>query len=272
MNEIGFKADIHWATCNIPGQPEEKKEIFIEDAWGNVAFLAYDLERRLRIGYFDKNTFIEIEHGTTTAEDVKDKLIYCICRKRYKDPLESAKRIYAKLKESDEQEYNKKIVDPLRYGPSVIPLSQLSKEKDYEIRGGLGVWPYIPVQIIEALRAPNVELLYLVITEGEKKAIVACNHTMWVVAIPGILVWKSKDKDHMHPEISHLIKTKKPKSIMFLTDGDTLSVNYTDQHKDLSKRPNDFLNAMEKFKMHMEMVRTKINLAERSGWNIDEEE
>lgn len=272
MKEIGYSSDIHWATYDVPGQPQEKKPIFMEDAWGNVAFLAYDLQRRLRIGYFNGNTFVEIDHDESTPDDIKDKTIYCKCRKRYQSPVESAKRIYANLEQSSPNDYKQKLMDPLRYGPSVIPMDKITKSNDYEIKGGLGVWPYIPVQIIAALEANNIDIPYLTITEGEKKAIVACNNKMWVVAIPGIKVWKPKNESYMHQDIAEVIRTKRPATIMFLTDGDTLDINYTDMHKDLEKRPKDFYDAMEAYKMHIETLRTQINMGERIPQISSEEE
>lgn len=85
------------------------------------------------------------------------------------------------------------------------------KEMRYIARPSSGVRPYLPLGIQEVIDRAN--LGYLVITEGEFKALSACEHRIPCVGISGVTMWCRSsggapltEDSPVHPEIIELVK------------------------------------------------------------------
>jgi len=116
--------------------------------------------------------------------------------------------------------------------------------KYYPCKKGLGVFPYIPREIIKKYQAGE-KIQRLVITEGYIKAYVGARH-FDVIGIPGINIWGSKGTGKIFPLIESVIKKCEVEELIFLSDADTLTVRWR-EGKDLYERPHNFYIAVLKF-------------------------
>ena len=147
---------------------------------------------------------------TYDSKDSRSKLkIKPICIKRLKKPLNDAKYLPEKI--------------------------------------GWGTFPYPTPGIIKAYQADR-EIRKLVVVEGYKKAF-ALHKLLDVptIGIPGINQWKGKGENEIYQLIRDVVLKCNVKEIIFLTDADTLVVEYK-EGKDLYKRPYQFYSAVCKFK------------------------
>ncbi|MBK8737654.1 MAG: DUF3854 domain-containing protein [Saprospiraceae bacterium] len=109
-----------------------------------------------------------------------------------------------------------------------------------------GVWPWISKEIVKAFKEKK-KIKRLIITEGYKKAHVACKHGIFCIGFPGITVWKEKNAKDVFHDIKLLVETCEVEDVMWLTDADTLRINW-EPKKDLYKRPNSFYTSVSLFK------------------------
>lgn len=107
-----------------------------------------------------------------------------------------------------------------------------------------GTRPFFPKNII-AKYLNKTEIHTLTITEGEFKAFKADIHGFDIVGVPSIHAFYGENKE-LHPDIIDLIETCNVKNLIFLTDADTLSVNW-EPKKDLAKRATSFYSAVRNF-------------------------
>lgn len=121
------------------------------------------------------------------------------------------------------------------------------KEQKYSSPAKSGNFPYFPVQIIQKYKE-QIEIPFLIITEGEFKAVVGCNNGLDVIATSGIHnFYDTYESKRIHHQIIELVKVCRVKRLMFLTDADTLAIKYAPD-KDLAKRPNLFFSAIKNFR------------------------
>ncbi|MBK6861016.1 MAG: hypothetical protein IPG95_12155 [Saprospiraceae bacterium] len=113
-------------------------------------------------------------------------------------------------------------------------------------QGGHGVFPYIPLQIVEKFREKQ-KIKNLVITEGQIKAYVGAKNGLDIVGIPGIEIWNAKGLAGIFKFIADVILVCQVETITWLTDADSLFVEWKED-KDLGKRPRKFLNSVMQFK------------------------
>ena len=113
-------------------------------------------------------------------------------------------------------------------------------------RKGLGVFPYIPKPLVDKYQK-GTKINKLIITEGYIKAFVGSKIGLNIIGLPGITVWKQKRKGKVFREIENIVKKCNVQNIMFVTDADTLDVQW-EEGKDLAKRPFSFFTAVRLFK------------------------
>lgn len=111
---------------------------------------------------------------------------------------------------------------------------------------GQGVFPWISREVVEAFKK-KTKIKRLVLTEGYKKAFVACKYDIMTIGLPGITVWKAKEAKEIFSDIKLFIETCQVEDILWLTDADTLHVQW-EPNKDLYKRPNSFFTSVSMFK------------------------
>ncbi len=114
------------------------------------------------------------------------------------------------------------------------------------IRQGQGVWPWISKEIVELYKAKK-KVKRLILTEGYKKAFVACKKGIVCIGLPGITVWKAKESKEIFKDIKLFAEQCHIEDILWLTDADTLHIHY-EQGKDLYKRANSFYTSVNLFK------------------------
>ncbi len=115
------------------------------------------------------------------------------------------------------------------------------------VHPGQGVFPWISKEIIDAFKERK-KVKRLIITEGYKKAFVACKKGLFCIGIPGITVWKDKNSKDIFSDIRLFCEVCQVEDILWLTDADTLSINW-EPNKELYKRPNLFCTSVNLFKM-----------------------
>ncbi|MBK9728457.1 MAG: DUF3854 domain-containing protein [Saprospiraceae bacterium] len=111
---------------------------------------------------------------------------------------------------------------------------------------GHGVFPYIPIEIVDKYQK-KTKIKNLIITEGQIKAKCAARFGLDIVGIPGIQIWNAKDQASVFKDIEKIIIECSVETITFLTDADTLTVQWVEA-KDLGKRAEAFCNAVTQFK------------------------
>lgn len=114
------------------------------------------------------------------------------------------------------------------------------------VRTGQGVYPFISREVADAFKLGK-QVKRLILTEGYKKAFVACKKGLMCIGLPGITVWKSKDSKEIFQDIKTFVEKCQVEDILWLTDADTLNVNW-EPNKDLYKRPSSFYNSVSMFK------------------------
>ncbi|MEA5404472.1 VapE domain-containing protein [Arcicella sp. DC2W] len=107
-----------------------------------------------------------------------------------------------------------------------------------------GTRPFFPKNIISKY-LNKTEIHTLTITEGEFKAFKADIHGFDIVGVPSIHAFYGENKE-LHADIVDLIEVCNVKNLIFLTDADTLSVNW-EPKKDLAKRATSFYSAVRNF-------------------------
>src|SRR5690606_17124737 len=112
---------------------------------------------------------------------------------------------------------------------------------------GSGNFPYFTPSLRKAYKS-GTEIPFLVVTEGEFKAWVACEKGIPTVGVSGIHNFYSNDGARtLHSELEQFIIRCKVKKILFLTDADTMIITYK-QDKDLAERPTLFYSAVKYFR------------------------
>ncbi len=95
----------------------------------------------------------------------------------------------------------------------------------------------------------TIDTLYIV--EGEKKAFKANMVGIDIIGIPSIHGFYGSNEDisgrYLHEDIQELIVAKKVKTVVYLTDADTLTLKY-EKDKDLYRRPHSFYKAVKNFR------------------------
>ncbi|MEQ9286956.1 MAG: DUF5906 domain-containing protein [Cyclobacteriaceae bacterium] len=131
-----------------------------------------------------------------------------------------------------------------------------SDNRKYSQPKGSAHHPFFPPGILNKFRlAQKIEALYVI--EGEFKAFKGCMYGLDIVGIPSIHgFYSGKFNQEMHPkelhsQLAELILVCQVKKLVYLTDADTLSVNWK-EGKDLSKRPTIFYNAIVSFRQSLE--------------------
>lgn len=114
----------------------------------------------------------------------------------------------------------------------------------YTQPAGSGLRPFFPKEIITKYQAKTA-IDTLIITEGEFKAVKGCIDGLKVIGAPSIHGFYD-DQKGLHYDIVRVIETCQVKNIVFLTDADTLTVNW-EPKKDLAKRPTSFYTAVRNF-------------------------
>ncbi len=123
-------------------------------------------------------------------------------------------------------------------------------------KSGFEPLPYLGLNVCKAFQKKS-KVKKLVITEGQFKVFYANHFDIFIVGIPGITVWKSKRSKKIFHSIEQIIKVCKVEEIIYLTDADTLSVNW-EENKDLAKRPFQFYNSIKFFKNLCEDFKCKL--------------
>jgi hypothetical protein len=127
------------------------------------------------------------------------------------------------------------------------------------LESGHGVFPYIPVEIVQKHK-DKIKIKTLVITEGQIKADVGARHGLDIVGIPGIQIWNAKDTAGVFEWIARIITDCQVEHVIFLTDADTMKIQWVDG-KDLGKRPTNFCNAVIQFKERLRDFNVKQTFA-----------
>jgi hypothetical protein len=111
---------------------------------------------------------------------------------------------------------------------------------------------FFPPEMIEAYRKKR-EIEVLIITEGEKKAFVACKNGFDCIGISGIWCYKPKEdkesgqQEDLLPEIKEFLKVCNVKRVVLLHDSDSLDMTDFTKSKNANKpatdRPMGFCNS-----------------------------
>jgi len=116
----------------------------------------------------------------------------------------------------------------------------------YNIKG-VGPLPYHSFTVCKLWKQKK-KIKKLFITEGQFKVFYAGTiHDLPIIGLPGITVWKKKTAETIFSDIRQVIMDCKVDEVTFLTDSDTLDVEW-EEDKDLRKRPQSFATAVSKFK------------------------
>lgn len=154
------------------------------------------------------------------------------------------------------QRYNKagKYEETYRLRKALPFLNKQGKEVKYLMQGN--ICAFFPPEMLEAYRKKR-EIEVLTVTEGEKKAFVACKNGFDCVGISGIWCYKvSDDKDkkeqgEMLPELRDFLKVCKVKRVVLLHDSDALDMTDTSKSrnhgKPLTARPQNFCDSAKYF-------------------------
>jgi hypothetical protein len=126
---------------------------------------------------------------------------------------------------------------------------------------GSGLFPFFPPQILNKYKTKK-KITTLYVTEGEFKAFKGCMSGIDVIGIPSIQgfydTYKA-DNDKIKIiayEIEELIKTCSVENIVFLTDADTMTLNYK-YEKEMKSRPLSFFSAVNNFRKSMNLLLKK---------------
>jgi len=137
-----------------------------------------------------------------------------------------------------------------RFKPGQEPKSESGKPIKYISPKRSGQHPFI---------TPKVHLAYgqkkkiktLALVEGEKKAMAGDVQGMHIIGIPSIHGFYGEQKQNglkaLHPDVVEIIKACKVDRLIYLTDADTLSLNY-EPNKEMTERPIAFRSAVRNFR------------------------
>ncbi|MEN8122930.1 MAG: primase-helicase family protein [Bacteroidota bacterium] len=120
---------------------------------------------------------------------------------------------------------------------------------------GSGLRPFFPPQIIQKVKSKEI-IETLFITEGEFKAFKGALHNIDVIGIPSIHGFYDIEKHKnqrikvLHFEIEQLIEICRVKNLVYLTDADTLTVNY-EFRKEMTNRPMAFYSAVKNIRQSL---------------------
>lgn len=118
---------------------------------------------------------------------------------------------------------------------------------------GSGHHPFFPPGIL-AKYAKKESIDTLVLTEGEFKAWKGDQCGFNIVGLPSIHGFYSGDiPGELHHELIELITACKVEKLVYLTDADTLTVNWK-KDKDLSQRPQSFYSAVKYLRESVELL------------------
>jgi len=121
----------------------------------------------------------------------------------------------------------------------------------YKSPKGSELLPFFPPKIIEAYQT-NFSIDTLVLVEGEIKAFIGCLAGLYCIglgSIHGFYGGADEERPYLKtlaPEIVSVIERCQVKNLIYLTDADTLTINYG-VDKDLYQRPNSFYSAVRNF-------------------------
>lgn len=136
---------------------------------------------------------------------------------------------------------------------------------------GSGHYPFFPPSIInkflsatlkpsKALKKnseknPDIGFIdTLFVVEGELKAFKGSLAGIDIIGIPSIHGFYASDiPGKLHEDIQRLIITCQVKKIVYLTDADTLAINW-EEGKDLKKRANTFYSAVKNFRNSLQLL------------------
>jgi len=140
---------------------------------------------------------------------------------------------------------SRKLLHSIRYKhpKSFTELGKTEIKKYHRFR----LEPFFLPNILQAIQKESkIDTLYFV--EGEKKAIAGWLHGFYMVGLGGIHGFYDKEnKGQINQDIQKCIEKLNPEEIVFLTDADTLTVNYAPD-KDLFQRVNSFKTAIVNFR------------------------
>jgi hypothetical protein len=123
----------------------------------------------------------------------------------------------------------------------------------YTQKAGTGTMPFFMPELVEDFRKKKT-IDILVITEGEKKAAAAVKAGIKCIGIPSIQgFYDGETRGRMHPDIYDFIRECKVKHLIYLTDADTLAINYR-PGKDLAKRQSNFAQAVINFRYNCQTL------------------
>lgn len=127
------------------------------------------------------------------------------------------------------------------------PYTNEKGETEYKKYHRIRLEPYFLPNIIKAVKEKTViDTLYFV--EGEKKAIAGWQAGLYMIGLGGIHGFYDKhNKGQLNPDIAEAITLLNPEEVVFLTDADTMTVNY-EEGKEMSKRPTAFKSAVSNFR------------------------
>ncbi len=118
---------------------------------------------------------------------------------------------------------------------------------------GSGQHPFFPKGLLIKYKN-KTPIKTLILTEGEFKAFKGDMCGFDIVGLPSIHgIYGGDAKGELHFEIRNLIINCNVEKVVFLTDADTLQVNWA-KDKDLSKRPSSFYNAVKYMRESMELL------------------
>lgn len=131
----------------------------------------------------------------------------------------------------------------LRYvTPRVRPDGTVEK---YKHPSGTGTLPWFAPNVIDAFNAQR-ELDVLVMIEGVIKSYAGFVGGAYTVGLPGIHNIKDKGTGTLFPSLLRVLRTCKPKDVVFLQDGDAVELRGKDLENaaaDLYTRPNSFFTS-----------------------------
>lgn len=119
---------------------------------------------------------------------------------------------------------------------------------DQKYRSAIGIEnrPYLTRRVVEKYKQEE-EINTLVIVEGEFKAFLGAKLGLDVIGIPGIWMWKEREKKSLHPTVLAIIEKCQVKNCILLFDADCFSIT-PEPGKDLFKRPNSFYSSVKGFR------------------------
>jgi hypothetical protein len=133
------------------------------------------------------------------------------------------------------------------------PIRLEGQEVKYHSPKGSGMFPFFNPGIIFKYQNKE-EIETLVIVEGEKKSFKGYLDGLNIIGIPSIHGFYADEmKGMLHEDIQSVIIYCKVKNVIYLTDADTLTINWS-KDKDLSKRPSSFYTAVKKFRESLQFL------------------